>query len=143
MKVAGVAQIKPAARPRSIVIVHDSRKSSPVAGSMARASPAAEAAVTRPSAPRGWPPLARLAVGSHGADRRRPDAPTYRTVRRHETGGGETPVDQFYQVAALASHPGLATELFHLFNAARSQYLPRLRSGAADDAGYGSPPVAS
>ena len=36
--------------------------------------------------------------------------------------------------AALASHPGLATELFHLFNDARSQYLPRLRSGAADDA---------
>ena len=39
--------------------------------------------------------------------------------------------------AALASHPGLATELFHLFNEARSQYLRRLRSGAADDAGYG------
>ena len=37
--------------------------------------------------------------------------------------------------AALASHPGLATELFRLFNEARSQYLPRLRSGAADDAG--------
>ena len=36
--------------------------------------------------------------------------------------------------AALASHPGLATELFHLFNDARSQYLPRLRSGAADGA---------
>ena len=37
--------------------------------------------------------------------------------------------------AALASHPGLATELFRLFSEARSQYLPRLRSGAADDAG--------
>ena len=36
--------------------------------------------------------------------------------------------------ATLASHPGLATELFHLFNEARSQYLPRLRSGAADGA---------
>ena len=36
--------------------------------------------------------------------------------------------------AAPASHPGLATELFHLFNEARSQYLPRLRSGAADGA---------
>ena len=35
--------------------------------------------------------------------------------------------------AALASHPGLATELFRLFNEARSQYLPRLRSGAAGD----------
>ena len=37
--------------------------------------------------------------------------------------------------AALASHPGLATELFHLFNEARSQFLPRLRSGTASDAG--------
>ena len=36
--------------------------------------------------------------------------------------------------AALAAHPGLATELFHLFNEARAQYLPRLRSGAANDA---------
>ena len=36
--------------------------------------------------------------------------------------------------AALASNGGLATELFHLFNEARSQYLPRLRSGAADGA---------
>jgi 4,5-dihydroxyphthalate decarboxylase len=35
--------------------------------------------------------------------------------------------------AALASHPGLATELFHLFTKAKSQYLPRLRSGAAPD----------
>ncbi len=37
--------------------------------------------------------------------------------------------------AALASNEGLATELFRLFNEAKSQYLPRLRSGAADDAG--------
>ena len=35
--------------------------------------------------------------------------------------------------AALTSHRGLATELFRLFSEARSQYLPRLRSGAADD----------
>ena len=37
--------------------------------------------------------------------------------------------------AALESHAGLATELFRLFNEARSQYLHRLRSGAAADAG--------
>ena len=37
--------------------------------------------------------------------------------------------------AALESHAGLATELFHLFNEARSQYLRRLRSGVAADAG--------
>ena len=37
--------------------------------------------------------------------------------------------------ATLAAHAGLATELFRLFNEAKSQYLPRLRSGAADDAG--------
>ncbi len=33
------------------------------------------------------------------------------------------------------SHAGLATELFRLFNEARSQFLRRLRSGAAADAG--------
>ena len=37
--------------------------------------------------------------------------------------------------AALESHAGLATELFRLFNEARSQYLHRLRSGAAAAAG--------
>ena len=37
--------------------------------------------------------------------------------------------------AALAGHAGLATELFRLFNEAKSQYLPRLRFGAAEDAG--------
>ena len=36
--------------------------------------------------------------------------------------------------AVLASNEGLATELFRLFNEARSRYLPRLQSGAAADA---------
>ena len=50
-------------------------------------------------------------------------------------GTGIYPISHLLVVkdAALASHPGLATELFRLFNEARSQYLPRLRSGAADE----------